>query len=107
LADISAFNVKFEAFRQETSIIQQKMEEIDATIAKYKAEIQALETQKTNLLDKEKLMKQEAQAVLQKAMESQRSRQQIQTLTENCNALDGKLSEFKSQLDKLLSEFVI
>jgi chromosome segregation ATPase len=107
LADVSAFNVKFEAFQHETPVIRQKVEDIDTAIAKHKAEIQASETQKTNLLDKEKLMKQEAHAVLQKAKESRRSRKQIQALTENYNALDGKLSEFKSQIDKLLSEFVI
>jgi prefoldin subunit 5 len=83
------------------------VKEIDATIAKYKAEIQALETQKTKFLDKEKLIKQEAQVALQKARESQQFQQQIQALTQNCSALDGKLSTFKSQLDKLLSEFVI
>jgi DNA repair ATPase RecN len=107
LADVSAFNVKFEAFRQETPVVRQKVEEIDVAITKHRAEIQALETQRINLLDKEKLMKQEAQTALQKVRESQRSRQQIQALTENCNALDGKLSNFKSQLDKLLSEFVL
>jgi chromosome segregation ATPase len=58
LADVSAFNIKFEAFQQETPVTRQRVEEIDAAIAKRKAEIQDLKTQKANLLDKEKLMKQ-------------------------------------------------
>jgi chromosome segregation ATPase len=107
LADVSAFNVKFEAFRQETPITRQKVEEIDAAIAKHKAEIQALETQKTTLLDKEKLMKQEAQVALQKAKETKRFQQQIQVLTENRKALDGKIAKFKDHLNKLLSEFAV
>jgi len=56
---------------------------------------------------KEDLMKQEAQVAIQKAKESKLSQQEIVILTENGKALDEKLSDFKNQLDKLTSEFVI
>jgi len=52
-------------------------------------------------------MKQEAQVAIQKAKKSTLSQQEIAALTENGKALDEKLSDFKSQLDKLTSEFVI
>ncbi len=52
-------------------------------------------------------MKQEAQVVIQKAKESKLSQQEIDVLTENGKALDERLSDFKNQLDKLTSEFVI
>lgn len=57
LSEVATFQVKLDAFRQETPTTQQKVEEIDSTIARYKAEIQNLETQRTNLLAKEELMK--------------------------------------------------
>jgi len=60
LDEVAAFKAKLEAFRQETSTIQQRVAEIDSTIAKYKAEIENLETQKVSLLAKGDLMKQEA-----------------------------------------------
>jgi len=52
-------------------------------------------------------MKKEAQVAIQKAKESKLSQQEIAILTENGKALDEKLSDFKNQLDKLSSEFVI
>ena len=52
-------------------------------------------------------MKEEAQVAIQKAKESKLSQQEIAILTENGKALDEKLSDFKNQLDKLSSEFVI
>jgi len=52
-------------------------------------------------------MKQEAQVAIQKAKESKLSQQEIAILTENGKTLDEKLSDFKNQLDKLTSEFVI
>jgi len=107
LDEVAAFKAKVEAFRQEIPTNQQRVAEIDSTIAKYKAEILNLETQKANLLAKEDLMKQEAQVAIQKAKESKLSQQEIAVLTMNGKALDEKLSDFKSQLDKLTSEFVI
>lgn len=107
LDEVAAFQAKLAAFRQETPTIQQKVAEIDSTIAQYKAEIQNLETQKTSLLAKENLMKQEAHVAIQKAKESKISQQEIIILIDNGKALDEKLSEFKSQLDKLTSEFEI
>jgi len=52
-------------------------------------------------------MKQEAQVAIKKAKESKLSQQEIAILTDNGKALDEKLSDFKNQLDKLTSEFVI
>jgi len=66
-----------------------------------------LETRKTNLSANEDLMKQEAQVGIQKAKESKLSQREIVVLTENGKALDERLSDFKNQLDKLTSEFVI
>jgi len=60
LDEVAAFKSKLEVFRHEIPINQQKVAEFDSTIAKYKVEILNLETQKKNLLAKEKLMKQEA-----------------------------------------------
>jgi len=52
-------------------------------------------------------MKQEAQVAIQKAKELKLSQQEIVVLTENGKVLDERLSDFKNQLDKLTSEFVI
>jgi len=52
-------------------------------------------------------MKKEAQVAIQKAKESKLSQQEIAIHTENGKALDEKLSDFKNQLDKPTSEFVI
>jgi len=73
LDEVAAFKAKLEVFRHEIPINQQKVAEIDSTIAKYKAEILNLENQKDNLLAKENLMKQEAQVAIQKAKESKLS----------------------------------
>jgi len=105
--EVAAFKAKVEVFRQEIPTNQQRVAEIDSTIAKYKGEILNMETQKANLLAKEDLMKQEAQVAIQKAKESKLSQQEIYMLTENGKALDERLSDFKNQLDKLTSEFVI
>lgn len=69
---------------------------INSTIAKYKAEIQNFETQKTKLLAKEDLMNQEAQVAIQKVKESKFSQQEITILTDNGKALDEKLGDFKN-----------
>lgn len=87
--------------------VQQKIAEIDSTIAKYKAEIQNLENQKTTLLAKEDLLKQEAQAAIQKVKEWKLSQQEISTLTDNGKALKETLGDLKNQLNKLTSDFVI
>ena len=107
LDKVAAFKAKVKAFRQEDPTTQQRVAEIDFTIAKYKAEILNLETKKTNLLAKEDLMKQEAQVAIQKAKESKLSQQEIAIHTENGKSLDEKLSDFKIQLDRLTSKFVI
>jgi len=39
MADVTAFHTKLAAFRQEIPDAQQKVEEIDSTIAEYKAKI--------------------------------------------------------------------
>ena len=83
------------------------MAEIDSTIAKYKAEIQILELQKTTVLEKEGLMRIKASIAIQKVKESKVFQQEIVTLVDNGKTLDEKLTGFKSQLNKLKSEFVI
>ena len=83
------------------------MAEIDSPIAKYKEEIQILELQKATVLEKQALMKKEASISIQKVKESKVFQQEIATLVDNGKALDEKLTGFKSQLDKLKSEFVI
>jgi lipase chaperone LimK len=80
---------------------------IDSTISKYNAEIQNLELQKATILTKEDLMKKEANVAIQKVKESKMSQQEIATLVDNGKALDERLTDLKSQLDKLKSEFVI
>jgi lipase chaperone LimK len=81
--------------------------EIDSTISKYNAEIQNLELQKATILTKEDLMKKEANVAIQKVKESKMSQQEIATLVDNGKALNERLTDLKSQLDKLKSEFVI
>jgi len=87
LDEVAAFKAKLEVFRREIPINQQKVAEIDSTIAKYKAEILNLENQKSKLLSQENLMKQEAQVAIQKAKESKLSQQEIVALAEDdkCN----------------------
>jgi len=107
LDEVAAFKAKLEVFRQEIPINQQKVAEIDSNIAKYKAEILNLETQKNNLLAKENLMKREAQLAIQKAKESKLSQQEITALTEDDKAFDEWLGDYKNQMNKLTSKFVI
>jgi len=73
LDEVAAFKAKLEVFRQEIPINQRKVAEIDSAIAQHKAEILNLETQKSELLSQENLMKQEAQVAIQKAKESKLS----------------------------------
>jgi len=106
-AEVTNFQAKLDTFRQETPDNQQKVAEIDSTIAKYKEEIQNLELQKATVLEKEALMKKYASIAIQKVKESKVFQQEISTLVDNGKALDEKLIEFKSQLNKLKSDFVI
>jgi chromosome segregation ATPase len=105
LAEVATFQAKLDAFRLEIPNAQQKVGEIDSTIAKYKVEIQSLELQKTAILEKDDLMRKEASATIQKVKESKMSQQEITTLVDNGKALDERLTDFKSQLDQLTSEF--
>jgi len=107
LAKVATFQAKLDAFRQEIPNTQQKVAELDSTIAKSKAEIQNLELQKATILEKEGLMKKEASVAIQKDKESKISQQDIATLIDNGKALDEKLTDFKSQLDKLTFEFIV
>ena len=83
------------------------MAEIDSGIAKHKAEILNLETQKSELLSQENLMKQEAQVAIQKAKESKLSQQKIVVLAEEDKAFKERLGDYKNQITKLTSTFVI
>ena len=107
LAEVATFQEKLDAFRQEAPNPQQKVAELDATIAKYQAEIQNLELQKANILEKESHLKKEASVAIQKIKESKLSQQDITMLIDNDKALDEKLTGFKSQLDRLTSSFTI
>ena len=100
LVEVAAFQAKLEAFRQEIPNPQQKVTEIDATIAK-------LELQKANILEKEGHLKREASIAIQKVKESKVSQQEMTKLTDNGKALDEKLTGFRSQLDRLTSSFTI
>jgi len=107
LDEVAAFKAKLEVFRQEIPINQRNVAEIDSAIAKHKAEILNLETQKNELLSQENLMKQEAQVAIQKAKESKLSQQKIAKLAEEDKAFIERLSDYKNQMTKLTSTFVI
>lgn len=107
LEDISAFQRKFELFKQRAPTTQREIEDINASIAEHEAEIQRLTARKTELLSQEKILQQEAIVVLQKADQSALLQQQIKTLADNNPNFDAMVSELKLQLDKLTSEFVI
>jgi len=66
-----------------------------------------LETQKNKLLAQENLMKQEAQVAIQKAKESKLYQQEIAALTEDDKAFNERLGDYKNQMNKLTSKFVI
>jgi len=107
LDEVAAFKAKLEVFRQEISLNQWKVAEIDSAIAKYQAEILNLETQKNELLSQENLMKQEAQVAIQKAKESKLSQQKIASLAKEDKAFDEKLNDYKNQMTKLISTLII
>ena len=56
-AEVTTFQSKLHAFREETPNTQQRVAEIDSTIAKFKVEIQSLELQRASVLEKEALIK--------------------------------------------------
>jgi len=66
-----------------------------------------LETQKSKLLSQENLMKQEAQVAIQKAKESKLSQQEIAALAEEDKSFNERLGDYKNQMNKLTSTFVI
>jgi len=107
LDEVAVFKTKLEVFRQEIPLNQRKVAEIDSAIAKHQAEILNLETQKNELLSQDNLMKQEAQLAIQKAKESILSQQKIASLAEEDKTFDEKLSDYKNQMTKLTSIFVI
>ena len=53
MAEITTFHTKLAAFREEIPNAQQKMEEIDSTIAEYKAKIHNLKLQKASIQERE------------------------------------------------------
>jgi len=107
LDEVVAFKAKLEVFRQEISINQRKVAEIDSTIAQHHAEILNLEIQKNEVLSQENPMKQDAQVAIQKAKESKLSQQTVAKLAEEDKAFNEKLGDYKNQMDKLTSTFVI
>jgi len=109
MAEITAFRTKLTAFREEIPNAQQKMEEIDSTIAEYKAKIHNLELQKASIQEREResLMKKETSFAIKKVKDSKVFQQEMATLVEHGNALDGELNDFKGKLNKLQTEFKI
>ncbi|XP_039687867.1 uncharacterized protein [Medicago truncatula] len=93
---LETFHSLLEAFRQEIPLIQSQVEDIDSSIAQYKAKIEQLEDQKAQLLAKEGLMKSEAQIAIKKIKESKSSQQEIVLLTDHGKALDEKTRWFKT-----------
>ena len=107
MVDVTAFHTKLTTFRQEIPDAQQKVDEIDSTISKYREEIHNLKLQKASILEREGLLKKEATIAIQKVKESKTFQQEIAALVEHGKALDDKLTYFKGKLDKLKSEFII
>ena len=83
------------------------MEEIDSAIARHEEEIKALRLQRTNVLERESTMQQEAKFAKRKIKESQASEREMATLIESEKALNEKLDESKNKLNKLKSNFLI
>jgi len=107
MADVTAFHTKLVAFRQEIPDAQQKVEEIDSTIAEYKAKIHNLELQKASIQEREGLLKKEAITAIQKVKESKVFQQEMTTLVEHGKTLDSELNDFKGTLDKLKAKLKI
>jgi len=107
MAEITAFHAKLAAFREEIPNAQQKMEEIDSTIAEYKAKIHNLELQKASIQERENLMKKETSLAIKKVKDSKVFQKEMATLVEHGKALDGELNDFKDKLNKLQTEFKI
>jgi len=83
------------------------MEEIDSTIAEYKAKIHNLELQKANIQERENLMKKETSLAIKKVKASKVFQWEMATLVDHGKALDGELNAFKDKLNKLQDEFKI
>ena len=83
------------------------MEEIDSTIAKYKAEIHNLEIQKASIQEREGLLKKEASIAIKKVKDSKKFQREMTTLVEHDKTLNDKLTDFKGKLDKLKAKFKI
>jgi len=79
--EITAFHTKLAAFREEIPNAQQKMEEINSTIAEYKAKIHNLELQKARIQDREResLMKDETSLAIKKVKDSKVFQQEMAT----------------------------
>jgi len=107
MAEITAFHAKLAIFREEIPNAQQKMEEIDSTIAEYKAKIHNLELQKASIQERENLMKKETSLAIKKVKDSKVFQKEMATLVEHGKALDGELNDFKDKLNKLQTEFKI
>jgi len=70
MAEITAFHAMLAAFQEEIPNALQKMEEIDYTIAKYKAKIHNLELQKASIQERKNLMKKETSLSIKKVKDS-------------------------------------
>jgi len=101
MAEVTTFHTKLAAFREEILDAQQKVEEIDFTIAEYKAKIHNLELQKASIQERESFLKKKASLAIKKVKESKIFQQEMRKLVEHGKALDGELNDFKGKLDKL------
>ena len=107
MAEVHTFHTKLAAFREEIPDAQQKVEEINSTIAEYKAKIHNLELHKASIQERESFLKKEASLAIKKVKESKIFQQKMTTLVEHGKALNGKLTDFKGKLDKLKVGFKI
>jgi len=62
--EVTTFQQSITTFRQEIPYAKQKMEEIDSAIARHKEEIKTLRLQRTNVLERECTMQQEAKLAI-------------------------------------------
>jgi len=107
MAEITAFHTKLAAFREEIPDAQKKMDEIDSTIAEYKAKIHNLELQIASIQERESLMKKETSLAIKKVKDSKVFHKEMAPLVQHGKALDGEIDDFKGKLSKLQTEFKI
>ena len=107
MAEITAFHTKLAAFREEIPDAQKKMDEIDSTIAEYKAKIHNLELQIASIQERESLMKKETSLAIKKVKDSKVFHKEMEPLVQHGKALDGEIDDFKGKLSKLQTEFKI